>query len=85
MNIIKTLKSSISEKGNYCYSLPVETTKEIIKDVKQLQQENQKYKEVINKAIEYIKQLDELERKIDDYAISKYVRKELLDILKEVE
>ena len=40
MNIIKTLTSSISEKGNYCYSLPVETTKEIIKDVKQLQQEN---------------------------------------------
>ena len=54
MNIIKTLKSSISEKGNYCYSLPVETTKEIIKDVKQLQQENKKYKEVINKTIEYI-------------------------------
>ena len=48
MNIIKILKSSISEKGNYCYSLPVETTKEIIKDVKQLQQENQKYKEVID-------------------------------------
>ena len=44
MNIIKTLKSSISEKGNYCYSLPVETTKEIIKDVKQLQQENQELK-----------------------------------------
>ena len=56
MNIIKTLKSSISEKGNYCYSLPVETTKEIIKDVKQLQQENQKYKEVFDKVIEYIKE-----------------------------
>ena len=45
MNIIKTLTSSISEKGNYCYSLPVETTKEIIKDVKQLQQENQELKD----------------------------------------
>ena len=44
MSIIKTLKSSISEKGNYCYSLPVETTKEIIKDVEQLQQENKQNK-----------------------------------------
>lgn len=56
MSIIKTLKSSISEKGNYCYSLPVETTKEIVKDVEQLQEENKKYKEVINKTNNYIKQ-----------------------------
>lgn len=33
------------------------------------------------KAREYINQLDELESKIDDYAISKYVRQELLNIL----
>ena len=67
MNIIKTLKSSISEKGNYCYSLPVETTKEIIKDVKQLQQENQKYKEVIDKAIEYINKMFNTGFYNDDY------------------
>jgi len=30
---------------------------------------------------EYIEQLDKLEDKIDDYAISKYVKKDLLDIL----
>ena len=29
--IIKYLKNSIDEKGNYCYSLPVETTKTVIK------------------------------------------------------
>lgn len=84
MNIIKPLKSSISEKGNYCYSLPVETTKEIIKDVKQLQQENQKYKEVI----------DKLKKAIDEcwYMDSEnigeqiFLKKcELKDILKEVE
>ena len=51
MNIIKTLKSSISEKSNYCYSLPVETTKEIIKDVKQLQQENKQLKSIIKTLI----------------------------------
>lgn len=34
------------------------------------------------KAIEYIEELDELENKIDDYAISKYVRKELMVLLK---
>lgn len=56
MNIIKTLKSSISEKGNYCYSLPVETTKEIIKDVKQLQQEKDKLKEQQKEFIRYLKE-----------------------------
>lgn len=34
--IIKYLKNSIDEKGNYCYSLPVETTKAIIKEINRL-------------------------------------------------
>lgn len=34
--IIKYLKNSIDEKGNYCYSLPVETTKTIIKELNRL-------------------------------------------------
>lgn len=34
--IIKCLKNSIAEKGNYCYSLPVETTKEVIKELNRL-------------------------------------------------
>ena len=34
--IIKCLKDSIDEKGNYCYSLPVETTKAVIKELNRL-------------------------------------------------
>ena len=34
--IIKCLKNSIGEKGNYCYSLPVETTKAVIKELNRL-------------------------------------------------
>lgn len=34
--IIKCLKDSIGEKGNYCYSLPVETTKAVIKELNRL-------------------------------------------------
>lgn len=34
--IIKYLKNSIDEKGNYCYSLPVETTKAVIKELDRL-------------------------------------------------
>lgn len=34
--IIKCLKNSIDEKGNYCYSLPVETTKAVIKELNRL-------------------------------------------------
>lgn len=34
--IIKYLKNSIDEKGNYCYSLPVETTKAVIKELNRL-------------------------------------------------
>ena len=84
MNIIKILKSSISEKGNYCYSLLVETTKEIIKDVEQLQQENQKYKEVIDKAKEY---LDDWLFNVGGMGACMDYKdiKEILDILKEVE
>ena len=78
MNIIKTLTSSISEKGNYCYSLPVKTTKEIIKDVKQLQQENKKYKEVFEKALDFI-DCHFKEMVADEEA------QELKSILKEVE
>lgn len=34
--IKKYLKNSIDEKGNYCYSLPVETTKAVIKELDRL-------------------------------------------------
>lgn len=48
----------------------------IIKDYEELQQENQEYKEVIDKAI----------KELNDYLnINTSIRDELLDILKEVE
>ena len=34
--IKKYLKNIIDEKGNYCYSLPVETTKAVIKELERL-------------------------------------------------
>ena len=43
--IIKCLKNSISEKGNYCYSLPVETTKAVIKELNRL---NKEYERIYN-------------------------------------
>ena len=66
----------------------------LVNYIKQLQQENQKYKEVIDKAIEYIRIYRSYE-KIDnkDYlkgrdeigCLDIYQVDELLDILKEVE
>lgn len=43
--IIKCLKNSIGEKGNYCYSLPVETTKAVIKELNRL---NKEYERIYN-------------------------------------
>ena len=74
--------------------LSEEETKDVQKAIKQLQQENQKYKEVIHKVIEYIK-IYRSYQKIDnkDYlkgrdeigCLDIYQVDELLDILKEVE
>ena len=61
---------------------------EFLKYIKNLQQENQKYKEVINKAIEYIETCNpnvELHSEfLDESYLSNYGAKELLDILKVV-
>ena len=65
--IIKCLKNSIGEKGNYCYSLPVETTKAVIKELNRL---NKEYERIYNENcklreehnITDIKLLDENER-----------------------
>ena len=50
--------------------------------IKQLQQENQKYKEVIDKAIKHVSSLSSKGRDCRIYA---NVKKDILDILKEVE
>lgn len=59
--IIKYLKNSIGEKGNYCYSLPVETTKAVIKELnrlnnnlKMIEEENKILKGTILNALEFI-------------------------------
>ena len=65
---------------------------EFLKYIKNLQQENQKYKEVIDKAIEYINKCENIkayyeyidEDGYDEYNYDEDFKKELLDILKEV-
>ena len=65
---------------------------EFLKYIKNLQQENQKYKEVIDKAIEYINKYESIkayyeyidEDGYDEYNYDEDFKKELLDILKEV-
>lgn len=68
--------------------LSEEEVKDVQKAIKKLQQENKKYKEVINKAIEYINDNLTISSILDGekyYTINNYSfdYKELLDILKE--
>ena len=63
---------------------------EIAKSISDLEKENQKYKEVINKAIKYIeenKQHEYRNRNLDEYYLELNEKEmtEFLDILKEVE
>ena len=69
--------------------LSEEEVKDVQKAIKKLQQENQKYKEVIDKAIEYINDNLTISSILDGekyYTINNYSfdYKELLDILNEV-
>ena len=68
--------------------LSEEEVKDVQKAIKKLQQENQKYKEVIDKAIEYIKKRFYFNEETGEYSLlhtfNKDNVKELLDILKEV-
>lgn len=68
--------------------LSEEEVKDVQKAIKELQQENQKYKEVINKAIEYINDNLTISSILDGekyYTINNYSfdYKELLDILED--
>ena len=57
--IIKCLKNSIGEKGNYCYSLPVETTKAVIKELNRLNNIIDELEEIINYEIQEWKDTDD--------------------------
>lgn len=74
--IIKYLKNSISEKGNYSYSLPIETTKLTIRYIEDLEQR-------IDKAIEILNYVNDIKTKYTNYNIKEkdYIDK-LLQILK---
>ncbi len=55
--LINNIKLNINEQNVYEFGLCVEQWKQILDYIDQLQQENQKYKEVIDKAIELNKQV----------------------------
>ena len=57
--IIKYLKNSIDEKGNYCYSLPIETTKAIIKYIDQLTNNWNELEEYLNEQIQRSWEIEE--------------------------
>lgn len=58
---------------------------ELIEYTERLHEENQKYKEVIDKSIEYISELDDNTDDTTCYDIDKYTRDYILNILKKVE
>lgn len=82
--LVNNIKLNINKQNVYEFGLCVEQWKQILDYIGELQQQNKKYKEVIDKAIEYI----------DDWlfnvggmgACMDYKDiKDILDILKEVE
>lgn len=58
--LIKYLKNSISEKGNYCYSLPIETTKATIKHIKEKDKEIERLNNIINELEKWLDKKEKL-------------------------
>ena len=77
---INELKRCVKEDCDFY--LEHNETYEFNNYINQLQQENQKYKEVIDKAIKHVSSLSSKGRDCRIYA---NVKKDILDILKEVE
>ena len=65
--IIKYLKNSINEKGNYCYSLPVETTKAVIKEIDRL---NNMINQADTKNLELIQKINKIYDVIENKSIT---------------
>ena len=84
--IINYLKNSISEKGNYCYSLPVETTKEIIKEIDRLNKECDTYMKIATKRGNIINELEKWLNKVLEIYINVDIKTLLMvkDKLKEL-
>ncbi len=71
------------KKGNYStYEFDELSYRTLILDVHTMLKENQKYKEVINKAIKYI---ETHKRKDEFLELNEWGTRDLLDILKEVD
>ena len=85
--LINNIKLNINEQNVYEFGLCVEQLKQILDYIGELQKQNQKYKEVIDKAIEYIR--SEYTITDDDVYLALYSSDGTLDklerILKEVE
>ena len=88
-------KEEIFNEISSCFKMSVDMNgmKKLEEYITNLQQQNQKYKEVIDKAIEYINKYESIkayyeyidEDAYDEYNYDEDFKKELLDILKEVE
>lgn len=83
LNYLET--TSMEPHDDYTSGFSYKEQKVLWKYIKQLQQENKKYKEVIDKAIEYISELDDNTDDTTCYDIDKDTRDYILSILKEVE
>ena len=83
--LINNIKLNINEPNVYEFGLCVEQWKQILDYIEQLQQENKKYKEVIDKAKEIIMQpnieIREYRSCDMDYV---YINEQLLEVLNEV-
>lgn len=77
--IIKCLKNSIDEKGNYCYSLPVETTRKTIKCIKEKDNEIERLNNVINELKEWFKGYHK------SYASCKWYEEDYIEFIEHLE
>ena len=83
LNYLET--TSMEPHDDYTSEFSYKEQKVLWKYIKQLQLENKKYKEVIDKAIECISELDDNTDDTTCYDIDKSTRDYILSILKEVE
>ena len=74
--------TSMEPHDDYTSEFSYKEQKVLWKYIKQLQQENKKYKEVIDKVIEYISELDDNKDDTTCYDIDKNTRDYILSILK---
>lgn len=83
LNYLET--TSMEPHDDYTSEFSYKEQKVLWKYIKQLQQENKKYKEVIDKAIEYINGTYEMAVYTKIISLDEENIEDLLDILKEVE